>query len=395
MKGLNDQLDSVRQSGTVALADRIRGLEAAGTKVIPLHTGDPDFDTPSFITNAAFAAIQKGQTHYGNSKGIPELRRAIAELQLEKGWQIHPEKQVLITAGGIHAYFLAVSSILNPGDEVIVPNPTWMSHKNIVSLAHGKAVDIELFEKDNFFYTRDQLDKALSASTKAVVVNFPSNPTGKIPTGEQLQMVVDFALKHDLYIISDEVYDHILFDGRKHRSIASFEGAQDRCLLVNSFSKTFAMTGWRIGYLCAPDHVVSNALKISQCTITNAVPFIQAAAHEALINPQSSAAIEKMRATYEYRRDTVLRKFEDAAIPGIKMPKPEGAFYFFIDIRSLGFKTSEDCANALLSEEFVAAVPGSVFGTAGEGYLRFTFASADQQVFEGMDRFINFCRRHQ
>ncbi|MEO6669099.1 MAG: pyridoxal phosphate-dependent aminotransferase [Ferruginibacter sp.] len=387
---LNNHIDSVKQSGTVALADRVRQLERQGKRIIPLHTGDPDFNTPALIIEASARAIQNGLTHYSNSRGLTELREAISEyLKIYNNASFDPGSEILVTQGGIHAYFLALTSIINEGDEVLIPDPTWMSHPNIIKLVGGIPIPVASSGIENLLPSIEDLERKISSHTKAVVINSPGNPTGEIATKEYFSQLMQLAERHDLFIISDEVYDQFVFEGSGFCSATSFPEAKHRLILINSFSKTFAMTGWRIGYLAAPKNIIDNALKVSQSTITNVVPFIQKAALEGLTNKAVWPEVEKMRKQYEWRANEVMKLFSNSKNTLISFKKPKGAFYFFIDIRKLNWGNSEQTAARILDELSIAVVPGTVFGQAGEGYVRATFAAADELVLEGFSRLLN------
>ena len=384
----NTKLNSILQSGTVALADKVRKLEAQRNIIIPLHTGDPDFATPEIIVHAAMDALKAGFTHYSNSRGLDELRKAISENLIQKGLiEYAPSNEIIITNGGIHAYFLALSSVIEQGDEVIIQDPTWMSHFNIIKMTGGVPVSIPVCAEENWCMRPEAIVASITPKTKAIVINSPSNPTGGIYDKETLEGIIEIALKYDLFIISDEVYDQIILDEtEKFTSIASYKAIKDRLLLCNSFSKTYAMTGWRIGYLCCPSKILNQTLKVSQCTITNVAPFIQKAAFIALTDPAIPNHVTNMVKEYRYRAEKVMEIYMKYPLSPIKLFKPRGAFYFFADIRGLNMESSQDVAESLLEKISVATVPGSVFGKNGEGYLRLTIAAPREAVIEGFTR---------
>jgi len=379
----NQQLSALQESPTISLADRVRQLQAAGQKVIGLQTGDPDFNTPQPIMDAAQRAMNAGQTHYVNSRGIPSLRRAIAaRLKQENGLDYDPETEILVTSGGIHATYCALQAVLNPGDDVLVPDPVWMTHANMPRVVRGQAVRVPSQPENDFWPTLDAWERALTPRTVALVVNSPNNPSGMVATRDYLEQLNQFAAAHHLYVISDEVYEKLLYDGHQHTRFAALPGAKDRTLLVNSFSKTFAMTGWRVGYLAAPADVISQALKASQFSITNLAPFIQEAAAFALTNPDVPPLVDEMVRRYAQRRDCVLQIYREYGPTPVRLIKPQGAFYFFIDVRALNRPTME-IAQQLLDDMNVAIVPGSVYGACGEGFLRMTIAASDTDVEAG------------
>lgn len=390
---VNQRLKSLPQSATVALADRVRQLSAEGKQIVALQTGDPDFPTPVPIVEAAHQAMREGWTHYVASRGLPELREAIAEkLGSFDRTEYDPSTEILVTHGGVHAYHCALQAILNPGDEVLIPDPIWMTHVNVARMLGAAVRRVPSRPEDRFWPRLDDWESAVSSRTVALVVNSPSNPTGSMASEEYLAALVQFAVGHNLYIISDEVYETIVFDNRKHVSVASLPGARERTLLVNSFSKTFAMTGWRIGYLAAPAIVIDQALKASQNSITNVAPFVQRAAICALTDPEVSVAVRQMVARYQQRRDLAMNILKLHAVADIDVVEPQGAFYLFLDVRGLGV-SSAVIAERLLGEALVSIVPGSVYGGCGEGFLRMTIAASEEQIEGGIRGLLNWASR--
>ena len=386
---VNLNLFGLQEAATVALADHVRRLQASGRTVFALQTGDPDFLTPGPIVDEAHRAIRDGLTHYCNSRGLPELLAAIAQkLQLKNTVEYDPASEILVTSGGVHAYFCALLAILNPGDEVMVPDPSWMTHVNLVGLAGGRAVRVPTTRDQNFLPAISTWERMLSPRTVALVLNSPSNPTGSVASREYLGTLNEFAASRNLYVISDEVYESILYNGREHVCFASLPNAKERCLLINSFSKTYAMTGWRIGYLAAPERIIGQALKASQYTITNVAPFTQKAAIVALTDASVASGVQDMLAAYTRRKETVMKIWRDSR-GWIEPFEPGGAFYFFLDARKLG-RSSRDIAEALLADTGVAVVPGSVYGQCGEGFLRMTIAAADETVAKGFSALLNW-----
>jgi len=389
---VNQRLQSLPQSATVALADKVRRLSAEGKNVIALQTGDPDFKTPSPIVEAACRAMQEGWTHYVASRGLPELREAIAQkLGTYNQVEYDPASEILVTHGAVHAYYCALQGILNPGDEILIPDPNWMTHVNIASMLGAAVKRVRSRAEDGFWPRISDWESAASPKTVALLLNSPNNPTGSVASEEYLAALVQFALRHNLYIISDEVYEAILFDRRRHVSVASLPDARDRTLLVNSFSKTYAMTGWRIGYLAAPARVIDQALKAGQNSITNVAPFVQKAALCALTDKDASEASREMGRRYELRRDLALRLL-DSAPGGTSAICPQGAFYLFLDMRSLG-QPSVTLANRLLDEALVSMVPGVAYGRCGEGFLRMTIAVSEHEIETGLKRLIDWIMR--
>src|SRR5689334_19316693 len=307
MKSLNVQFDSIRQSATVAMADRILALKVSGEKIIGLQVGDPDFATPPAVMDIAMKAMSDGLTHYASSRGNADLLAAIAKkLQRDEGVTYDPASEILVTQGGIHAYYTAMQSILNPGDDVLVPDPTWATHSNMAIMLRGNVIRIPAPAENGFIPHFESWEKALTARTRVIVLNYPSNPTGAYPTREYLQKLQDFAKAHALWIVSDEVYGSLYYEG-KPTSASAVEGAKERTLIVNSLSKSYAMTGWRVGFLAGPKRVIDNALKAGQNSITCVAPFIQRAATFALTDPAMQEVTAHMRAGYARRRDLVIR----------------------------------------------------------------------------------------
>ncbi len=394
MQSLNQQFDLIRQSATVAMADRILALKASGRDIVGLQVGDPDFGTHPAIAEAAFKAMQNGDTHYGPSIGTMELRKAIAaKLLRDEGVTYDPASEILVTHGGIHAYYTAMQSILNPGDDVLVPDPSWATHSNMPIMLRGNVIRVSAPAEDGFVPQFDSWLKALTASakTRVIVLNYPSNPTGAYPTREYLQKLQDFAKEHDLWIVSDEVYGSLFYEGRP-TCAAAFDGAKERTLLVNSLSKSYAMTGWRVGFLAAPARVIQNALKAGQNSITCVAPFIQKAAAFALTDPAMQEVTANMRAGYARRRELVLRLSHQLESDKVKVIPPQGAFYFFLDLRALNMSSVEMCER-ILEEVGVGLVPGSAFGEQGEGFLRMTIAASDEDVEAGFRKIVEWAER--
>jgi aspartate/methionine/tyrosine aminotransferase len=389
MKSLNLQFDSIRQSATVAMADRILALKASGQKIIGLQVGDPDFATPPAVMDVAVKAMSAGLTHYTSSRGTPDLLGAVAKkLQRDEGVSYDPTSEILITHGGIHAYYTGMQSILNPGDEVLVPDPSWATHANMAIMLRGNVIRVPAPAENGFIPYLESWEKALTPRTRVIVLNYPSNPTGAYPTREYLQKLQDFARAHDLWIVSDEVYGSLYY-GERPTSAAAFDGAKERTLLVNSLSKSYAMTGWRVGFLAAPRQVIDNALKAGQNSITCVAPFIQKAAAFALTDPENQKATASMRAAYARRRELVLRLSHELESDKVLVTPPQGAFYFFLDFRPLKMTSLEICER-ILDEAGVGLVPGSAFGEQGEGFVRMTIAASDEEVEAGFRRIVEW-----
>lgn len=392
MLNLNTQFDLIRQSATVAMADRILTLKASGKNIVGLQVGDPDFGTPSAVTEAALAAMRAGLTHYGPSRGFPDLRKAVTDkLRRDEGIEYDPNTEILITHGGIHAYYLAMQSILTPGDEVLIPDPSWATHSNMAIMLRGRVKRIAAPAEAGFIPRIESWRAALTPSTRVIVLNYPSNPTGAFPSREYMQQLQAFAAENNLWIVSDEVYGSLYYD-EKPTSAGAIEGAKERTLLVNSLSKSYAMTGWRVGFLAAPQRVIEHALKAGQNSITCVAPFIQKAAAFALTDPAVQQVTADMRAAYTKRRNIVLRLAAELESERVNVIPPQGAFYFFLDLRSLKMSSIEMCER-ILEEEGVGLVPGSAFGEQGEGFIRMTIAASEEDVEAGFRKIVAWAER--
>jgi len=389
---LNQQFELVRQSATVAMFDRITALKASGRPLVGLQVGDPDFGTAPAIIDVAFKAMQSGLTHYGPSTGTMELRNAIAaKLLRDEGVTYDPASEILVTHGGIHAYYLALQSILNPGDDVLIPDPSWATHSNMAIMLRGNVIRVPAPADNGFIPHFDSWLKALTPQTKVIVLNYPSNPTGSYPTREYLRQLQDFAKEHNLWIVSDEVYGSLYY-GERPTSAAAFDGAKERTLLVNSLSKSYAMTGWRVGFLAAPARVIENALKAGQNSITCVAPFIQKAAAFALTDPAIQEVTANMRAAYARRRELILRLAHELECEKVLVTPPQGAFYFFLDFRPLKMTSAEICER-ILEEAGVGLIPGSAFGNQGEGFVRMTIAASDEDVEAGFRKIVAWAEK--
>jgi aspartate/methionine/tyrosine aminotransferase len=374
------------------MADRILALKASGRNIVGLQVGDPDFGTHPAISEVALKAMQAGLTHYGPSRGYPDLRTAVAaKLNRDEGVSYDPDSEILITHGGIHAYYLAMQSVLNPGDDVLVPDPSWATHSNMAIMLRGNVIRVPAPAENGFIPHFESWLKALTPKTRVIVLNYPSNPTGAYPTREYLQKLQDFAAKHNLWIVSDEVYGSLYYDERP-TCAAAFEGAKERTLLVNSLSKSYAMTGWRVGFLAAPAPVIENAIKAGQNSITCVAPFIQKAAAFALTDPAIQEFTASMRAGYARRRELVLRLSHELECEKVKVIPPQGAFYFFLDMRALKMSSVEMCER-ILDEVGVGLVPGSAFGEEGEGFIRMVISASDEDVEAGFRKIVEWAEK--
>jgi aspartate aminotransferase len=369
----------IERSATVALLDIVQDLRAAGVSIVDLGGGEPDFATAEHIAAAAATALEEGFTHYTASRGLLELRVAIAEkLVKDNGISVDPATDVIVTPSAKHALFASLMAVLDPGDEVIVPTPSWVSYHSMAGLAGARAVPAEL---EGFRITRRALESAVTERTKAVLVNSPNNPTGRALDEAEVADLAAFAVEHDLVIVADEIYEKIIFDGREHLSVATAPGCAERTLTVNGFSKGYAMTGWRLGYVAGPADLIGAVLKVQEHTVSCASSFVQRGGVVALTGGQD--VVVEMLDEYTDRRDLLVAGLN--ALPGITCAVPEGTFYAFPDIRGTGFG-SADFAAWLLREAAVAVTPGTAFGSGGEGHVRMSFATSREVIDEALRR---------
>ena len=378
----SSRIKRLTESKSIEIADKIRKMKREGIDVIELQTGEPDFDTPEHIVEAAYSAMKEGYTHYTSSRGIPELRDAISEkLQNENKIDADPEKEIIVTPGAVHAVFSAILATINPEDEVIIPDPCWVVYPACVEIAGAKLIRIPLNGKDNFELNIESIEKVITPRTKMLILNYPCNPTGTTLTLDKLKYIAEIAKEHDLLVLSDEIYEKILYDGLKHYSIGSLEGMKERTITVNGFSKTYAMTGWRIGYASASSVIIDQMLKIQQYSVTCASAFVQKAAIAALNGPQEP--VDNMIKKYDQRKQLIIKRLNN--IDGIYCRKPMGTFYAFVNISKLGMSSIE-FANFLLDKAMVGSVPGSAYGESGERYVRLSFANSKENIEKAMER---------
>ncbi|MEX1021466.1 MAG: pyridoxal phosphate-dependent aminotransferase [Litorilinea sp.] len=371
MKSLSSLIAAVPPSPTTMMMQKGRELAAAGHDIINLAGGEPDFDTPAHIQEAAFAAIRAGDTHYPPAFGTPPLLEAIvAKLARENAVHHIQPSQVMVTAGGKFALFATLAATLNAGDEVLVLDPSWVSYAPMVQLNNGVPVRVALPAAHNFALTAEILRSHVTDKTKLIMVNSPNNPTGRVLTRAEIDALVKVAVEADLYVLSDEIYEHILFDGAVHYSLAAEPGMAERTIIVNGFSKGYAMTGWRLAWLAGPEPVIKLARSFQTQSLTSAASFAMAAGVAALNGPQD--CVHEMTAAYTARRRFVTDALEE--IPGLECPPIEGAFYVFPKFTQTD-KGSLEIAQVLLEKGLIAATPGIAFGDAGEGHVRFSIAT--------------------
>jgi aspartate aminotransferase len=360
---------------------KAKALEGQGRHIVHLEIGEPDFDTPLNIRNAAKAALDRGMTHYGPAPGLPELRRAIADyMKRERGIECSPN-QVMVTPGGKPIMFYAILACVDPGDEVIFPNPGFPIYESLINFVQAKPIPLPLNEEKGFRFDIGDLKSLITSRTRMLILNSPQNPTGGILTADDLSAIADLAIAHDLTVLSDEIYARIIYDGFKHVSIASLPGMAERTIILEGFSKTFAMTGWRLGFGVMPELLVPHMAQLQINSTSCTASFSQMAGVEALTGPQ--ADVEKMIADFKHRRDVIVDGLN--AIPGIRCHKPLGAFYVFPNVSALG-KSSKFLADYFLNKAGVAALSGTAFGANGEGYLRFSYANSVENIRLALER---------
>lgn len=378
---LNQTVQTMQSSGI----RRFFGLAASMDGVISLGVGEPDFETPWQIKEAAIASITKGQTFYSENAGLLVLRKSItAYVRRKYQLEYKPETEVLVTVGASEAIDLVMRAMIDSGDEVIVTTPNYVSYQPCVTLAGGKVVEIPLREEDGFKLLPEDLEAAITEKTKLVVLAYPNNPTGAIMEKEDLEKIAEIVKKHDIFVMSDEIYSELNYSEQPHVSIGTIEGMKERTVVLNGFSKAFAMTGWRLGFLMAPELLIEAMIKIHQYTIVAPATFIQYAGVVALNDTDEE--VEKMRVSYNQRRRFLMDSLDKI---GVDYFEPKGAFYLFINVKKFGM-TSEEFCQTLLHEQKLAVVPGSAFGQSGEGYARISYAYSLKQLKEAMKRLEKF-----
>ena len=380
---LNPAVEGIKPSGIRKFFDIVTEMKGA----ISLGVGEPDFATPWHIREEGIYSLEKARTHYTSNAGLVELRNEIsAYVNRRYGILYDPKGEILVTVGGSEAIDLAIRAMVCPGDEVIIPEPCYVSYEPCVILTQGVPVTIPLQEKNEFRLTAQELRDAITEKTKLLVLPFPNNPTGAIMTREDLEAIAEVCIEKDIVVLSDEIYSELTY-GTKHVSVASLPGMRERTILINGFSKGHAMTGWRLGYACGPKEIITQMTKIHQFAIMCAPTASQYAAVDALKNGDEDVAM--MRDAYDKRRRFVLHELRDM---GLTCFEPYGAFYVFPCIKEFGL-SSEDFATKLLQEEKVAIVPGTAFGDSGEGFLRISYAYSLENLKEALGRLRRFVEK--
>ena len=388
---LSSWAKNVAPSPTLAVDAKAKALKAAGEDVCGFGAGEPDFDTPSFIKEACAQALADGKTKYAPAAGIPDLRNALAQKYLEKGVlkELNPA-QIVVSPGGKYSCYLAILATCGHGDEVIIPAPYWVSYPEMVKLAGATPRVVFAGDEQGFKVTPEQIEEVLSPSSRMIILNSPSNPTGCLYSRQEMEAIVELACRHDLLIMSDEIYEYLLYDKAEHFSPASFSPeAAERVITVSGFSKTFSMTGWRLGTLVANPTITKAVADLQSQTTSNATTFAQFGALAAMKKwDQSMEAVQGMLVHFDRRRLKLLEGLQ--ATPGITCQRSEGAFYLFPNISSYGL-SSEEFSARLLEDEKVAVVSGHAFGA--EGYIRLSYATSDEIIEKGLNRIQKFCSK--
>jgi len=382
---ISNRVSSIAPSGIRRFFDLLASMD----DVISLGIGEPDYPTPYHVREAAISSIEKGYTNYTSNSGMPELRQELSAY-LEKLYNLdyNPENQILVTVGVSEGMDLAARALLNPGDEVLIPDPCYVSYAPCVVLSGGQPVMIPTCEENRFEISAETVESLITDKTRAIILGYPANPTGAVMPREKLLEVAELACRHDLIVISDEIYSQLVYEG-EHTCVATLPGMKDRTVFLGGFSKAYAMTGWRIGYAVANEHIIGAMTKIHQYTIMSAPTMSQVAAIEALKNGEESAA--EMVADYDRRRLIMVKGLCDI---GLSCFKPQGAFYAFPSVKNTGM-TSEEFAQKLLIEEKVAVVPGNAFGRCGEGYVRCCYATSLKELHKALERMEAFINRYK
>lgn len=378
---MNRNIDRMKPSTSVQLMAKAKQMKKIDPGIIDLAGGEPDFKTPDRITVAAIRSLTEGNTHYMVGPGIPQLREAIQKKLKQENSILCSADNILVTPGGKNALYLAIQALLNPGDEAIILNPSYVSYEPMVIAAGGEPICVNLDYTENYRITEEKLEAACTDKTRLIIINYPNNPTGRILHEEEADILENFLLKHtDIYLLSDEVYETIVYDSKKSISMASRSSVQDRVITVNGFSKSVAMTGWRMGYLAASDTVYKAIYKLYQHSLTCVNSFLQIGAVEAF---SCQSEMEEMRKIYEYRRDLLVNALN--RIPGVIFEAPEGAFYAWVrfEVKDM---TAIQMSEYLLENAKIVGVPGSAYGEVQGCYLRFSFATATEELISMAER---------
>lgn len=371
------RLNLIQESATIAMTDLASDLAAEGEDVITLSLGEPDFATPEHICESVLQAIRRGETHYTSSKGIPKLREAIAEkLRLNNSIDVPPD-QIIVTPGAKQAVFEAVQAVLNEGDEAVLLDPAWVTYDACIRFAGARTA----WASTDYDFMPPDLGDCITDKTRLIIINSPCNPTGAVFDKKYLENIADIAIENDIMIISDEIYEKIIYN-KKHFSIGSFDGMSDHVITINGFSKSYAMTGWRLGYMAAPVDIIGAALKLQSHSVSHAASFVQHAGITALHSDQRS--IDAMVKEFRARRDILVDGLKSL---GFDCKKPDGAFYLFLNVKDYG--GGDDVAERLLREAHIAVTPGSAFGPESSDFIRISYAASRERIYDALERIGN------
>jgi aminotransferase len=375
------RMDQIPFSGIRTIFEEVIRREKMGEKLIHLNIGRPDFDTPAHIKEAAKKALDEGKVHYSSNYGIPELRIALAErFKQENNLSYDPNKEIIVTVGGNEAVLMTMLGLLDPGDEVLIPDPCWLNYFYCVRMAGANPISVPALQEHGFVPQLEDFRSRVTSKTRMIVINTPNNPTGAVYDAQALEQLAQLAKEKDFYVLSDEIYEKMVYDGSSHISIGSLPDMKKRTITVNGFSKNYSMTGWRLGSVAADSEVISALVRIHQYATICATSFAQYGAAAALTGPQTE--IENMIREFDRRRVLVYNALKE--MPGIEVVKPLGAFYILPSIKETG-KSSEEMTLYLLEEAKIAVVPGHVFGDFGEGYIRISYANSYENLEKAME----------
>ena len=368
-------------SGIRVMMERANRMQREGADVIHMEIGRPDFDTPEVIKEALYESVKNGNVFYTSNYGTPELRKAICEKLLRDNHIEYKPEEILVTIGVGEGTYAAVAAFLNEGDEVLVPDPVWLNYIHVPNFFGVKPVCYALREDKDYQIDVDEIESLITEKTRMLVMNTPSNPTGAIQTRETLEKLAAIVEKHNLIVVSDEIYEKLVYGDAEHISFAALPGMRERTITLNGFSKCYSMTGWRLGYAAAPVEFIQGMVRVHQYINTCASSFVQEAAITALEKGEED--VQKMVAEYQRRRDYIVSAIN--SIDGLSCKNPDGAFYIFVNIKDLGLSSGE-MADYLLDKAHIATVPGSAFGSQGEGYIRLSYACSYERIVEAMER---------
>jgi len=378
---VSDMVLKVKPSATLEITAKAKAMKAEGIDVVGLGGGEPDFDTPEHIKNALYEAVEEGFIYYTPTRGIIELRKAVAKkLENDNKISYDPEKEVLVTPGAKQALYEAILAITNPGDEILLPDPYWVSYEPMIQMAGGTPVFVPMSEEKGFKLEPDQIKERVTENTKAIILNSPNNPTGAVLNGYDMREISKICIENDLIAISDEIYERIIYDG-KHISMAALSGMKKRTVTINGFSKAYSMTGWRLGYAAAPAEIIDGMNRIQEHSVSCPTSFVQKAGIAALVESQD--CVKEMTKEFRKRRNTLIKMLSE--IDGVSCVMPGGTFYAFANF-SCYEKDSFKFASFLLDDAKVAAIPGRAFGNEGEGFIRLSYATSMENIEEGISR---------